>query len=57
MLEDLRYEDWERESIDTDRFGYHGDGFSTKENQGRYLTWYSDDLEAFLIEIDCMYNT
>ncbi|RDW58681.1 FAD protein [Coleophoma cylindrospora] len=46
MLEEPRYEDWEWTTWNKNRFAYLGNGFSTKETDGRDLTWYFDSPDA-----------
>jgi hypothetical protein len=40
MLEAVRLEDWKWTAFNKNRFGYLGNGFSTKEASGRDLSWY-----------------
>jgi hypothetical protein len=40
MLETARLEDWQWTPFNKNRFGYLGNGFSTKEENGRDLSWY-----------------
>ncbi|KAK6071878.1 steroid monooxygenase [Seiridium cupressi] len=42
MLKDIRYEDWEWKSLDSNRWAFSGNGFSVMEGEGRDLTWYFD---------------
>jgi hypothetical protein len=43
MLEEPRYEDYEWEKMQKNRFAYLGNGFSVKEADGRDSTYYFDD--------------
>jgi hypothetical protein len=45
MLNDPRYEDWDWETFNGNRFAYLGNGFGVKESEGRDLTWYFDNPE------------
>jgi hypothetical protein len=45
MLSDPRYEDWDWEPFNSNRFAYLGNGFSVKETDGKDLTWYFDNPE------------
>lgn len=45
MLESIRYEDWEYTYCTQNRFQYLGNGFSTKEEEGKDNVWYMDDPE------------
>lgn len=45
MLDDPRYEDYEFTYQTENRFQYLGNGFSTKEAEGRDIAWYFDDPE------------
>ncbi|KAM6524537.1 hypothetical protein FALCPG4_010146 [Fusarium falciforme] len=46
MLEDPRFEDYEWERLARNRFAYLGNGFSTKEAEGRDISYYFDNPEA-----------
>ena len=45
MLAEPRYEDWQWESFNKNRFAYLGNGFSTLEQEGKDLTFYMNDSE------------
>ncbi|KAI0130406.1 steroid monooxygenase-like protein [Xylariales sp. AK1849] len=40
MLKEVRYEDFEWKSCDTNRWAFSGNGFSIMEEEGKDLTWY-----------------
>jgi hypothetical protein len=45
MLESVRHEDYIWTAYNKNRFGYLGNGFSTKESEGRDLSWYFNSPE------------
>lgn len=48
MLDKPRFEDFIWKSVDRNRFGYLGNGFSTRELEGKDTTWYFDEPDAGL---------
>ncbi|KAH8898645.1 steroid monooxygenase-like protein [Thozetella sp. PMI_491] len=45
LLKEVRYEDWEWDTCDKNRWAFLGNGFSIMEGEGRDLTWYFDAPE------------
>lgn len=47
MMANPRWEDWEWEGFDSNRFSYLGNGFTVLEDEGRDTTWYFDSEEGY----------
>ncbi|KAI3572435.1 hypothetical protein IWW34DRAFT_637488 [Fusarium oxysporum f. sp. albedinis] len=46
MMNELRYEDYNWKTVNSNRFAYLGNGFSLREVENKDVTWYLDEPEA-----------